>query len=107
MLNRKLDIDLGPRVPLVTVKGNRQGPRLVVTGDEDLLRDVADLIWARPDLIGINGSLVMRSLANDVGFDNAQSVMRLEKCQNPQAAFEQILARMIALDMIPIARMAA
>ncbi|NNE88334.1 MAG: hypothetical protein HKN27_09690 [Silicimonas sp.] len=107
MLNRKLDNDLGPRVPLVTVKGNRQGPRLVVTGDEHLLRDVADLVWARPDLVAINGSLVMRSEANDLGLDGAQSVMRLNDTDDPQLAFERVLGRMLSLDMIPFARVAA
>lgn len=102
MLDRKLDKMIGPRVPLVTVKGNRAGPRLVVTGDEDLLRAVADLVWARPDLVSIHGSLVMRATRHEIGLDGAQFTMRLSESDNAQDAFERILGRMTALGMIPL-----
>ncbi len=94
--------ELGAQCPLFTLNGSSPGPRLVVVGDEAVLREVADLAWQYPNLVAINGSLVLRASQNDLGLDRAQETMRFNKTDtDPEQMFDQILCRMTLLGMFP------
>jgi hypothetical protein len=95
--------ELGARCPLFTANGTSPGQRLVVVGDEALLREVADLAWQIPNLVTISGTLVLRASQHDLGLDRAQDTLRLGKADtDPQQVLKRILRRMDALNMIPI-----
>lgn len=95
-------LELGARCPLFIVNGNSSGPRLVVIGDEAVLREVADLAWQMPILATINGALVLRAIQHDLGLDRAQETMRFDKTDtDPQQIFDRILCRMTMLGMFP------
>lgn len=92
--------ELGAQCPLFTLNGISPGPRLVVVGDEAVMREVADIAWQFPNLVSINGSLVLRASQNDLGLDRAQETMRLTDT-DPEQVFDQILCRMTLLGMFP------
>lgn len=95
--------ELGAQCPLFTLNGRSPGPRLVVVGDEDVLREVADLAWQFPNLVSVNGALVLRAIQNDHGLDRAQEILRLDSAEtDAQTVFERILRHMTKLGMIPI-----
>lgn len=89
------------RVPLFCLTGLRDGPRLVVTGPDPLVRIVADMLWDRPDLATLQGSLVVRSDAQAAAFDYPDDVLVLEGGEETaRYAYFRILGRMTALGMI-------
>ena len=85
--------------PVLSVTGSKAGPRLVVTGDVDLMRDLADRFWDIPDLTHMRGALVLREDDQDPAFDLPDDVLRL-RTLNGTAAYYQTLGRMTALGMI-------
>lgn len=87
---------IGARVPLLTVKGKEPGPRLVVVGDEDVLRGVADIAWNFPNISTISGTLILRAAHSDLGLDRAKFTYRLDAEQDtdPEKVLVQILLRM-------------
>lgn len=94
--------ELGARVPLFTLNGKAPGPRFVVIGDENILREVADLAWNLPNLIAIHGTLVLRTTQSDLGLDRARFVLRLGEGEtNAEAVLARILRRMEARGMVP------
>lgn len=85
------------RVPLFSITGAHAGPRLVATGPEDAIRDVAERLWTLPDLVGMCGSLVVRANDQDPVFDRPDFVLSLEAADE---AYDRLLGRMTALGMI-------
>ncbi len=90
-----------PCVPLFALTGLRPGPRLVVTGPDDLIRALADMFWDRPELSRICGALVLRPADQDVSCDLPDDILVLEgDGGTARAAFHRVLGRMTALGMI-------
>lgn len=85
--------------PVFSVTGDKPGPRLIVTGDVDLMRELADRFWDVPELAQIRGALVFRQDNQDPAFDRPDDVLNL-RTLNETAAYYQILGRMTALGMI-------
>ncbi len=89
------------RVPLFSLTGLRDGPRLVVTGPETVIPAVADMLWDRPDLATIRGSLIVRVADQDPAFDLPDDVLTLDgNAKSARFAYFRILGRMTALGMI-------
>ena len=79
--------------------GEKAGPRLVVTGDLDLMRHVADRFWDVPSMNDIRGSVVLREDNQDPAFDQPDDVLHI-RTHDDAVAYFQILGRMTALGMI-------
>ena len=93
-------IDQAPCVPLFALTGLRPGPRLVVTGPDDLIRVLADMFWDRPELSTIRGRLVLRPADQEVAFDLPHDILTLEgDAGTARYAFFRVLGRMTALGM--------
>lgn len=93
--------DLEPCVPLMSLKGLHAGPRLVVTGPDDLMRALADLFWDRTELTTIRGSIVLRAAGPDTAFDLPDDVLTLEGTEeSAHFGYLRVLGRMTALGMI-------
>lgn len=89
------------RVPLFSLTGLRDGPRLVVTGPDALVRAVADLLWDQPQLAMMRGSLVVRPDGQDPLFDLPDDTLTLEgTAEAARFAYFRVLGRMTALGMI-------
>lgn len=88
------------RVPLFSLEGAHPGPRLVVTGPEDLIRGLSDRFWNVPSLVRMHGALVMRQHDQDPVFDRPDATLSLEGESDVTRAYYLILARMTNLGMI-------
>jgi len=87
------------KVPVFAMNGSQAGPRLVVMGDVDLMRELSERFWDLPGLESIRGDLVLRQDDQDPVFDLPDDVLQL-KTLNITAAYYQVLGRMTALGMI-------
>lgn len=91
--------DLHP--PLMSVKGSAPGPRLVVTGPEALIREVADLLWGLDGIGAIRGSLILRPDAQDPIHDHPDATLCLRGSHRKgRRALTRLLERMSALGML-------
>lgn len=90
-----------PCVPLFSLKGLRPGPRLVVSGPQNLMTTLADLFWDRPDLSNMRGWLLLRAEGQNPAFDLPDDVLTLEsELASERFAYHRVLGRMTALGMI-------
>ena len=87
------------RSPLFSMKGKKDGPRLVVAGPDDTVRALAEMFWDLPDIVNMRGSLVLRDDTQDPAFDLPDAVLTLRTSRSTEA-FLQTLGRMTALGMI-------
>lgn len=87
------------KMPVFSMRGDERGPRLVVTGDIDMMRGLADRFWQVPSLSHIRGSLVLREDSQDPAFDRPDDVLTLGT-DNEREAYFEVLGRMTALGMI-------
>ena len=90
----------GPDLPgiLFSVKGDRPGPRLVVSGASPALRAAAEELWKLGDLVTMRGSLELREgRIYDFG-GYADDMMHLSA--DERAPHMRILGRMTALGMV-------
>ncbi len=89
------------RVPLFALTGLRDGPRLVVSGPDALVRALAEMFWDRPDLAIMRGSLVIRDTHQDPVYDMADDVLVVDgSVDAARFAYFRVLGRMTALGMI-------
>ena len=85
--------------PLFSMKGLHAGPRLVVTGSEDLARQLAERFWDLPSLGRMRGSLVVRANTQDPVFDRPDFTMNVGGTDTIDAYYD-VLGRMADLGMI-------
>lgn len=89
------------RVPLFALTGLHAGPRLVVTGPDDLIRAVADIFWDLPELATMRGALILRTMDQDPAYDLPDVTLTLEGgAGTARHAYFRILGRLTALAMI-------
>lgn len=87
------------RAPLFSMKGSYDGPRLVATGPDALIKGLADRFWNVPELSNMRGSLVLRTNDQDPSFDLPDAIVEFSETSENEAYF-QILGRMTGLGMI-------
>lgn len=91
----------GLRCPLMSIKGAAPGPRLVVTGPETMIRNLAALLWETDGIDRIRGALVLRDDSQDPEYDFPDATLHLSgEGRKGRHGYARVMGRMTALGMI-------